>query len=236
MIDIKFDDCLHGLAQLPDNHLDCIITSPPYKDKDGYSNNLILDFLALAYDKLKDNCLMFINFGHLKEDKTRPFTVAINAELNSFKLQETFIWVKNHYKPIQGSRTVNNLTEFIFMFSKGKMPKIDRLAVGIPYKDKSNIGRYSEKDLKCAGNIWNIPYETIKRSSQKLHTDRFPLGLPLNCLKLAGAEPSWLVCDPFSGSGTTAIACKKLGLNFIGWELDQKYHQISLDRLTAWKE
>jgi len=231
-IDIQLGDCVTGMRCTVGGSVDCIITSPPYKDSDGYTEQLMCDVLGQCWKLLKYNSLMFINFGHLAEDKLRPFRVATLAQEHGLKLQETFIWVKNHYRPIQGKRRVNNLTEFIFMFSKGEMPELDRLAVGIPYADKSNIGRYAQSDLKCAGNVWYIPYDTIQSSEEKLHNDRFPLELPTKCLRLAGAKSGWTICDPFVGSGTTALAAKQLGLNFIGWELDKQHYEIAIRRVV----
>lgn len=232
-IEINLGDCVAGLEKQPARSIDCIITSPPYKDSDGYSSLLMLHLFHEAWHRLKDNGLMFVNFGHLAEDKARPFKVACDLVQAGWTLQETFTWVKNHYRPIQGKRRVNNLTEFIFMFSKEKMPELDRLAVGIPYADKSNVGRYATTDLKCAGNVWYIDYDTVQSSEDKLHNDRFPLDLPLRCLKLAGLKPGQLVCDPFTGSGTTALACKQLGLDFVGWEINPKHYDTAIKRVNA---
>lgn len=232
-IDIRLGDCLDGLKQLDDATIDCIVCSPPYKDADGFCFQNQLEIFTECARVMKDSALCFINFGHLAEQKSRPLRLATLLEDNiqDFHLQETFTWLKTQYKPIQGKRRVNNLTEFIFMFSKGKMPELDRLAIGVPYADKSNIGRYSNQDLRCGGNLWVIPYETIQSSAQKLHNDRFPLDLPLRCLKLAGVKPGQLVCDPFTGSGTTALACKQLGINYIGWEINQQHYDTAIKRI-----
>lgn len=231
-INIHLGDCVLDLQFERPGIIDCMVTSPPYKDSDGYTESLMQEVFKYAFERMKNNTLLFVNFGHLAEDKMRPFKVAMLIEACGFKLQETFVWVKNHYRPIQGKRRVNNLTEFIFMFSKGDMPELDRLAVGIPYADKSNIGRYGVSDLKCAGNVWNIAYDTIQSSDDKLHNDRFPLDLPLRCLKLAGVKPGQLVCDPFTGSGTTALACKQLGCSFIGWEINQTHYETAIKRVA----
>ena len=71
---------------------------------------------------------------------------------------------------------------------KDKMPLLNRLAIGVPYADKSNIGRYAAKDLKCGGNVWYIDYDTINHKEEKLHNDRFPLELPTRCLKLSNKK------------------------------------------------
>jgi site-specific DNA-methyltransferase (adenine-specific) len=230
-INIHLGDCVDGLDKCASNSIDCVITSPPYKDEDGYSEALIIHTFTALYYTMREGGLMFVNFGHLVEDKARPFRLALLIEKTGFDLQETFVWAKNHYRPIQGRRRVNNLTEFIFMFSKGLMPTIDRLAIGVPYADKTNVGRYATSDLKCAGNLWHIPYETIQSEVEKLHNDRFPIELPTRCLKLADAKPGFLVCDPFSGSGTTALACKNMGLNFIGWEINPIHYKTAMKRL-----
>jgi site-specific DNA-methyltransferase (adenine-specific) len=49
------------------------------------------------------------------------------------------------------------------------------------------------------------------------------------------SNPGDLVLDPFSGSGTTAVASKMHGRNFIGCEIDQDYYNKSIDRLEKTK-
>ncbi len=88
---------------------------------------------------------------------------------------------------------------------------------------KGNVGRFAEQDLKCGGNVWYINYETIVNKEQKLHNDRFPVELPERCIKLSGIKKGSLVLDPFSGSGTTGVACKNLGMNYIGFEIPNKF-------------
>lgn len=45
------------------------------------------------------------------------------------------------------------------------------------------------------------------------------------------SEPGQLICDPFLGSGTTAVAAVKADRHYIGWEIDPGYFQICCDRL-----
>jgi site-specific DNA-methyltransferase (adenine-specific) len=149
-----------------------------------------------------------------------------------FEWVDTITWVKNHFSPIQGDKRLNNLTEFIFMFAKGNDYHLDRLSIGVPYKDKSNIGRYSDKDLRCPGNVFYIPYDTIQSKSQKRHKDRFPLELPEKCIKLSGIPKGSLVLDPFMGGGTTAVVTKQLGMNYIGFELDEE----DIEKANQWLE
>jgi len=218
-------DCRVGLKQLPDESIDLTVTSPPYKEEDGFSWALIQVVARELYRVHKKNSLCFVNFGHLARRKSRPFLVALEFERAGFEWIDTITWVKNHYTPIQGDKRLNNITEFIFMFAKGRDYHLDRLAIGVPYKDKSNIGRYSDKDLRCAGNCWHIPYDTIQRKEQKRHKDRFPLELPMRCIKLAALPRGSVVLDPFMGGGTTAVASRLLGMRFVGFEINPGYVQ-----------
>jgi site-specific DNA-methyltransferase (adenine-specific) len=47
------------------------------------------------------------------------------------------------------------------------------------------------------------------------------------CIKLHGVENTKLVMDPFMGIGSTAVACKKLGIDYIGFEVDENYIEIA---------
>lgn len=65
----------------------------------------------------------------------------------------------------------------------------------------------------------------------KYHPTQKPLQLFKWCLQYSGV--GGIVFDPFSGSGTTALACHDLGLDFICVEKDPDYHAASVKRLEA---
>jgi len=53
------------------------------------------------------------------------------------------------------------------------------------------------------------------------------------CLKLHGLKKIKLVLDPFIGIGSTAVACKKLKIDFIGFDVDTKYVKIASEKLNS---
>lgn len=226
-------NCIDGMKQIPNESIDLCVTSPPYKEKDGYSEGLMFMFLQHTYRILKKNSLLFLNFGHLSDDKFRPFKVCELAFKFGFNLNDTITWIKNHYTPLNGKKHLNNLTEFIFVLYKDGMPDLDRLSVGIPYVDKSNVKRYANgRDIKCGGNVWYIDIPTITKKSQRLHKDEFPEELPSRCIKLSNIPPGSLVLDPFMGSFTTAKVARDLGMNYIGFEKDLNEWNKGNGRLT----
>tara|TARA_B100001778_G_scaffold334967_1_gene349818 strand:+ start:25694 stop:26389 length:696 start_codon:yes stop_codon:yes gene_type:complete len=228
------------MDEIRDHSVDLVITSPPYKDEDGYSPGLMRSLASELYRVMKPGTLAFVNFGQLASDKGRPFECA-NELAKKLDWIDTIIWVKSnpfsggHYTPINSDYRMNNMFEYIFQFSKGKA-KIDRLSLGIPYMHKSNVKRYGvfdgdqqKQDVRCAGNVWYVGYPTVQSKKQKPHKDMFPEEIPTRCLKLANLPERSLVLDPFMGSGTTARAARKMGMNAVGYEINKKFWDSIFD-------
>jgi site-specific DNA-methyltransferase (adenine-specific) len=80
-----------------------------------------------------------------------------------FVLQNRITWVKSvsigddrvgHFKLITREQYLNNNHEAVLHFTKSGEIKLDRLAVGVPFKDKTNIVRWGQQhDRRCAGNV-----------------------------------------------------------------------------------
>ncbi len=199
---------------------------------------------------------LFLNVGAKPTDPWVPLEVAQVAR-HHFKLQNTIHWVKSiaidreaaganaglekdlavgHYKPINSERFINDCHEFIFHFTPGGRTRLDRRAVGVPYQDKSNIKRWGAtgEDKRCRGNTWFIPYETIQsRDRDRPHPASFPPKVPEQCIRLHGLERAGTVMDPFLGLGNTAIAAARLGLDFVGIEMDEHYLAEAIRRIKA---
>lgn len=85
--------------------------------------------------------------------------------------------------------------------------------------------------VRCRGNSWFIPYETIKYTDEERgsHPATFPVKLVDNCIKFSGANG--ILLDPFMGTGTSAIAALQNKLYYIGYEVDEKYLSFAKDRI-----
>jgi len=228
------------------------------KYKDNLPREQYLDWMEEVGKEckrvLKNDGSFFLNIGQKPKDPWIAWEVAFRLRKH-FVLQNVIIWVKSiaiqkkdvgkypnivgdiavgHYKPIGGKCFLNDCFEYIFHFTKTGKVELDRLSIGVPYQDKSNIGRWKSatQDLRCRGNVWFIPYETIQdREKERPHPSTFPPKLPEMCIKLHGLKKTQLVLDPFMGIGSTAIACVRLGVDYIGFEIDEFYVKIAERRI-----
>ena len=199
---------------------------------------------------------LFLNVGN---KPTRPWTaidVALEARQH-LTLQNTIHWIKSividqdlagaragltrdlavgHYKPINSERFLNDCHEYVFHFTRDGRTRLDRRAIGVPYQDPSNIGRWraAASGLRCRGNTWFIPYQTIQsRERDRPHPATFPPLLPRYCLEIHHQPRQRLVMDPFLGLGSTAVACAELGLDFVGIEMDRAYLDEAVTRTRS---
>ena len=210
-------------------------------------------WVAAAARVLRTNGSLFLNVGARPSDPWTALDVA-QAVRSRLRLQNIIHWIKSiaidrdaagagaglsrdlavgHYKPINSDRFLNDCHEFIFHFTPQGSTTVDRLALGVPYQDQSNIGRWraGADGVRCRGNTWFIPYQTIQRRDRdRPHPATFPARLPEQCLKLHGLSRIQTAMDPFLGLGSTAVACAQLGIDFIGSDIDETYLKEAVQR------
>jgi site-specific DNA-methyltransferase (adenine-specific) len=131
---------------------------------------------------------------------------------------------------VNSARFVNGMSEYVFHLTRRGDVSLDKLAVGVPYQDKSNVVRWGGTDLRDRGNVWFIPYDTIR--AKRGHPCVFPIRLPEMCIQLHGVSKARLVMDPFLGTGTSAIASDRLDRPFIGFDIDPVYTAMAKQRLS----
>jgi len=244
-------DCLTVLPALEAGTVDVVVTSPPYnlglsyrRYDDSRAEKEYLDWLINVGREvrrvMKDDASFFLNISGSSSAPWLPFELIVRLR-SLFVLQNHITWIKSiatkrdsvgHFKPVGGQRFLHHNHEHIFHLTLSGDVKLDRLAIGVPFKDKSNIARRGHaKDLRCRGNTWFIPYDTVQNKAAKFHhPSTFPLALPRWCIRLHGrAAP--LVLDPFMGTGTTMVAAQLEGARGIGIDLDQSYVAIAQARL-----
>ena len=246
-------DCLEILASLTPDSVDVVVTSPPYNldlryrhYRDSREEADYLDWMVRVCTALrrvmKPQASFFLNISGSSSRPWLPFELIVRLR-PLFELQNHITWVKSiatgedstgHYKPVGGSRFLHHAHEHIFHLTRSGNVPLDRLAIGVPFKDKSNIARRGHaQDLRCRGNTWFIPYRTVQSRAEKFHhPGTFPVELPQWCIRLHG-QPDPLVLDPFMGTGTTLVAARREGARAIGIDIDPSYVAIATARLAA---
>src|SRR4051794_1111068 len=198
--DLRPEDCLAALGTIGAGSVDLVVSSPPYNlgiaygsYRDSRQKDEFLSWCEQWAGQLrrvlKTSGSFFLNVGAAPSNPLLPHELVLRLR-NLLVLQNTIHWIKSiaierqtvgHFKPISSPRFLNDCHEYVFHFTNtGRVP-IDRLALGVPYQDKSNIARWSHtrgRDRRCRGNTWFVPYATIKsRDKQRPHPATFPIEL-----------------------------------------------------------
>ena len=208
---------------------------------------------------MKDDGSFFLNIVGKPKDPWLAMDVAREFG-KEFALQNTIHWIKSialnkkekgnttkglngdfavgHFKPINTDRFFNQCHEYIFHFTKRCDVKLDKLAIGVPYAHESNLSRWKvKKKLRDRGNAWFITYENKQGKFYPVeHPTVFPEKLPFLCIKAHGIKKNMLVYDPFMGLGNTALACVRLGVDYVGTEIDKRYIKISKKIISQYKK
>lgn len=213
-------DCLKGLKLLPDDSVNLIVTDPPYgigfipQRKNSKER---LGKIPIANDELtgEDWCIWFMPickelFRVLKKDSVAYFFSGFNPYyyyyyclINcGFNIKANLIWVKNNFG-------------LGYHFRR----EYEQILVGFKGFPKTPISAMSD-----------VIFEKKIDGIALLHSCQKPEQLIRLLIKQYSKEND-IILDPFTGSGTTAVCCKQLNRNFIGFELKQSYVDIANKRL-----
>lgn len=244
-------DCFKFLKLIPDDFVDLIVIDPPYNmNKDLWDKfNSTENFFQFTYSYLD----MLIP----KMKRTGSFYI-FNSSFNcAFILkylldkglifQNWITWDKRDGLSAS-KRKYTNAQETILFFTKSKTYTFNVDDIRIPYESIERIEHAKKKGIikngkrwfpnpkgKLCTDVWHFSSERHKNKingkTPKLpHATPKPLDLIERIIK-ASSNPEDLVLDCFVGIGTTAIAAKKLGRNFIGCEINPKFIRIANHKL-----
>ena len=240
------EDCVKGLQKIPNETIDCTITSPPYDNLRTY-NGYTWNFEEVAKElyrvtKLGGVVVWIVADQTIKGTETgSSFRQALYFKELGFNLHDTMIWEKTGMLPTQDR--YYNIFEYMFILSKGKPKTLNfiedkpNLTGGrIQKKDacinkgqhKEGSGVFTRKPFGRRTNIWRI---AIGRNPKtRGHPAPFPEQLVHDHI-ITWSKPGDTICDPFLGSGTTAVVAAAYGRQYIGFEIDPQYFDIACERL-----
>ena len=257
MIKLICGDCLEFLKTFDTELIDLVVTSPPYDNLRKY-NGYSFDFEPIAQElgrviKTGGVIVWVVNDQTLNGcESLTSFKQAIYfVEQVGLNLYDTMIWHK-HPLPLTHNRYEQHF-EYMFVFSKGKPKTFNGIKEPCDYAGQKTklLGQsqsYSEMaskmggkqgkvwikgDFKLKGNVWHIPVGWCISSRDRLafqHPAIFPEKLAYDHI-ISWSNEGDVILDPFMGSGTTGIAAKNLGREFIGIEIAQEYFDIAKQRI-----
>lgn len=247
-------DCLLGLEQLirEKKEIELTVTSPPYfnvKDYVEYENyKKYLDFLENVFSKIfvltKSSRLCVVNISNIlitresrnSESKRIPlsFHFVSLMEKIGWEFLEDIVWLKpegaaknrnggffQHRQPVAYKPNVVN--EYVFVFKKPCNFLIDKVVRSYSSLDALNSKVEGEYERS---NVWKINPKTKSK-----HPAPYPMELIDKILQYYSFVGDTVI-DPFFGSGTTGLSCKKYNRKCIGFEIHSEYIEMFKKEIT----
>jgi len=229
------EDCFETMRKMDPKSISIVLTSPPYnmtQRKGGYADkyeryDVYNDWMEERYyiewtidlfksfdNVVKNDRVVLYNFSYSIENPSLPYNLVSAIQSNTnWCIADTIIWKKKNSIPHPASyNRLNRITEFIFVFCRKNELKT--------FKMFKNVVKTSKKGQKY--------YEIVDNFIEAKNNDK-PTGINKAtystelCKKLMNvyATDGDIVYDSFMGTGTTARACKSIGINFIGSEISK---------------
>ena len=228
----------NNMKELPDNSVHLMVTSPPYNVGKEYDKDLSLDeYRELLKSVFKEvyrvlaiggrACINVANLGRKPYIPLHSFIIEDMTKIGFFMRGE-IIWNKGSSaspSTAWGSwmsaknPTLRDVHEYILVFSKGNNGRFN--------SDTKESTITKDEFMELTKSVWH--FQAVQARSIG-HPAPFPLELPLRLIKLYTFKGD-VVLDPFMGSGQTAIAAKKLGRRYIGYDINKEYCKLAEDRI-----
>ena len=230
------------MSIIPDNSLHLMITSPPYNVSKEYDKDLSLnEYLDMlrkvfteTYRVLVNGGRACVNVANLGRKPYIPLSDYISQMMIDigFNMRGEIIWNKAASASpstawgswMSASNPIlRDIHEYILVFSKGDYKRSRD-------KKERDIKRntISKSDfMEWTKSIWTFNAESARRIG---HPAPFPIELPYRLIQLYSFTTD-IILDPFMGSGTTAIAALKSNRNYVGFEINNEYIELTNKRL-----
>jgi adenine-specific DNA-methyltransferase len=245
-------DAVAHLKQLSDGSVDLLVTSPPYCIGKEYESATSTTDFAQELSRSFDDVYRTVREGgsicwqigsHVTDNAVVPLDYLIYREAQKYldlHLRNRIVWTFGH--GIHSNRRLSGRYETILWFTKGNEYyfDLDPIRETQKYPGKRHYkgpkkGEFSGNPKgKNPGDVWDIPNVKANHVEKTGHPCQFPLALVKRLIE-SMCPPGGLVCDPYCGSGTSAVAALIANRNFTGSELEPRYLQIAKQRLEDLK-
>lgn len=240
--DIIQGDCIELLKTLPDESVDVVFADPPFNLRKKYNRHNdrleLAEYLAWYEAWISEVARVTQPTGSIFLHNIPKWLTYYAAFLNSkadFKH-----WIAWDAPTAPMGKTLQPAHYGILFYAKDAK-RLKFYEVRYQHK-RCRKCNYLHKDyggkkpsLHPFGPLVSEVWTDIHRIKHNKYRDEHPCQLPVHLLErilLMTTDEGDIVLDPFSGTGTTAIATKRLGRHFIGFELDELYVKISKQKLA----
>ena len=205
------DDCFKALEEINDKSIDYVLTSPPYNRKrnDKYSE---------YDDNMNDYYAFLLSITDILLQKTRKH-IFMNIQTNYYnkqdvykyighyadKIQNIIVWEKTNPMPASGNN-ITNAYEYIIVLGNE------------PLKSNETYTKNHITTNICRNEFHKVHKAVMNQELSDWLIEKF-------------TKEGDIILDPFMGTGTTGVSCKKYNRKFIGIELVEKYFKIAEERL-----
>jgi|SRR5581483_6928423 len=234
-------NCIELLRTLPDNCVDITFADPPFNLRKKYNsskdNLAISEYLAWCEIWIKEMVRVTKPTGSIFIHNIPKWLTYFSTILNQVAHFKHWIAWDAPTSPMGKSLQPSHYGILFY----AKDPSQQKFyEIRYPHKRNRTDG-YLQKDyggkkdlLHPFGPLVSDVWTDIHRIKHNKYRDEHPCQLPVHLLErivLMSTDENDIVLDPFSGTGTTALAAKRLGRQYIGFELDPEYVEISEGKL-----
>lgn len=243
-----------SMDRIPDDSVALVVTSPPYFAGKAYETALgeghipadYLEYLGMVTDVLREcrrvlepGGRIVVNVANLGRKPFRSLASDITGILQDdlhMLLRGEIVWLKQRGSSgscawgsfrSPANPVLRDTTERLIVASKGRFDRAlgpkRRQKAGLPWHSTISVDEFLEATL----DVWEFQPESATRVN---HPAPFPVALVERCIQLYSYEGD-LVLDPFMGSGTTAVAARRLARHFVGFDADPEYVARAVERV-----
>jgi site-specific DNA-methyltransferase (adenine-specific) len=220
--EIRTQDCIEFLRDLPDESVDVIVTDPAYSGMNQH--------MRFGHGRI---------VGHYGKPDNERWFHEFSDDPETYR-----VFLGECRRVLRRDRHVYIMFDSFSMLSLGALVRDFFDVKCVIVWDKVHLGmghyfrrRHEQIVFASKGrrklvrrdlpDVWAVP---------RIHRAAYPTQKPVHLFELmleSSAEPGFVVCDPFCGSGSSAVAAVRLGCDFIGADIDPRAVNIARDRLAT---
>lgn len=241
---VHLGDCLDpvtGLASLPDKSVDHVICDPPYEKEAHTQQRRTKAYFRVGHDRKQSlSAAKPVDFDAITEGERLEVAAQIGRVVRRWAIVFCQAEAVGAWRAalLAGGSTWKRAC--IWVKPNGQ-PQLTGDRPGMGYESIACAHAPGRSQWNGGGKhgVYTFPTDTwmteVNNGIRRVHPTQKPLVL-MEALVRDFTDAGETILDPFAGSGTTGVACKRLGRSFIGWERDPKYHAIAVKRIENARE